>query len=300
MPFTTNKWDELAQNLLSSYQGSSVDWRSADAETIRKAVRGVSPYSGKLKKGGSAKVVFNISSAHIPSFVAWGYKNRYELNVRLGDPPKSNGPDARKQIDCMLANLFGASYNCEKLYYGAVELNGSGIRYYGDVCLVLKDSEVVQDTKVLNRNSFDLICEPLLKVTHPGGAWDAASAEKEADKIAGEWGELGDMVICKTLKPYANDERRITIGALSDAILADEDYLEVIRQNSFKVSDLAEARLAAADAAVDGLVADRLRRGPVPNLGELLWRHRRRKADKILRTKGIPTKVVVSSGRIRS
>lgn len=263
-------------------------------------------YTGNTKKDGAAKVVFNISSAHVPSFVfskkVAAYENRYDRNVRLGEPPKNGGPDAREQIDRMLANLFAVPQpkNWEKLYYGAVELNGSGIRYYGDVCLVLKDSEVASDTKVLNRNSFDLICSPLRTFTHPTGAWNAAFAEREADKIAGEWDELGDMAVCKVLKPYINDDRRLTIGALSEAILADEDYLEVIRQGSFNVSNLTEARLAAADAAVDGLVADRLRRGPMPNWGELLWRHRRRKADEALKANAIPTKVVVSSGRIRS
>ena len=200
----------------------------------------------------------------------------------------------------MLASLFSAPEGWRTLYYGAVELNGSGIRYYGDVCLVLNDSKVFCSTKVLNRNSFDLICEPLRSKTHAGAAWDAVLAEKEADLIAGEWHELGEMAICKVLKPGANDDRRLTIGALSEGVLADEDYLEVICETSFDVGDVGEARFAAADAAVDGLVADRLRRGPIPSWSELLWRHRRRKADEALKAHATPTRIMVSAGRVRS
>lgn len=44
MPFTAGKWLNRASTLLSGYPRSSSDWRTADAETIRGAVRGVSPY----------------------------------------------------------------------------------------------------------------------------------------------------------------------------------------------------------------------------------------------------------------
>jgi hypothetical protein len=42
----------------------------------------------------------------------------------------------------------------------AAELNGAGIRFYGDVCLVLKPAAIAPDTKVLDRNSYDVLREP--------------------------------------------------------------------------------------------------------------------------------------------
>jgi hypothetical protein len=92
----------------------------------------------------------------------------------------------------------------------------------------------------------------------------------------------------------------MTVGMISQGVLDDEDYLEVIRVSSFKVSNLAEARTAAADAAVDGRVADRMRLGPLPSWPEMLWRHRRRRADQALQAHGIVTRVVIGSGRVRS
>jgi len=302
MSITAGKWASRAGRLLAAYPTSCSAWREADGATIRGAIRGVSPYTGNVKRDGAAKVVFNISSVHVPSLAASQmntYLNRYDVSQRIGGTRPSGAADARENIDRMLASLIGSSAHWQGLYYAAVELNGAGIRYYGDVCLVLRDSEVGADTKVLNRNSFDLICEPLRSVTSPRGTWDAVRAEQEAAEIAGTWDELGDMALCKILKPGYADDRRLTIGAISVGVLADEDYLEVIREKSFTVGDLAEARLAAADAAVDGLVADRLRRGPLPSWTELLWRHRRRKADEALKARSVPTRVVVSAGRVR-
>lgn len=301
MSFTPGKWATNAQTRLNGYQHPSSEWRAADAQTIRGAIKGLSAYTGNVRSTHAAKVVFNISSAHIPAFAGGlgTYQNRYENQKRIGQAPPQNAPDARERIDQMLASLFGDPARWDKLYYGAVELNGSGIRYYGDICLVLSEPDAT--TKVLNRNSFDLICQPLRSRTHTAhGNWDPALAIIEADLIAGEWSELGEMAICKVLKGERNEDRRLTVGAISEGVLSDEDYLEVIREETFGVSDLIEVRVAGADAAVDGLVADRLRRGPLPSWNELLWRHRRRKADQALKSRSVPIRVVVSSGRVRS
>ena len=41
----------------------------------------------------------------------------------------------------------------DNIYFGAVEINGAGIRFYGDVCLVLKEGAVTQETTIL-RSKF--------------------------------------------------------------------------------------------------------------------------------------------------
>lgn len=310
MPFTPGKWAARAAGLLASFSGPAAGWRSADAESVRSVVRGVSLYTANVKKDGAARVAFNISSAHAPAFAERGtgpgagaaYLNRYDVRARLGSAPPA-GLDARDLIDGVLAGLGGPGVQATQLYYGAAVLNGAGIRYYGDVCLTLKDQTVPADTLVLDRNSFDLILAPLRRKTHtgPGETWNSGSAETEADALAGHWGpDLADMAVCKVLKASMQEERRLTVGAVSEGVLSDEDYLEVIRPCSFGAADVAEARISAAEAAVDGLIADRLRRGPAPSWTELLWRHRRRVADSALRRVGVRSRVVVSSGRVRS
>lgn len=299
-------WSDKVDAILEDLGGDrgAGAWRKADRKTIDEALTGKSPYSGKTRPDAGAHVAFNISSVHVPAFASRrdgrAYQNRYDtLGRRIGEATPHGALDAREAIDVLLGGKAGVAP--ESVYYGAVELNGSGIRYYGDVALILRPDRVANDALVLDRNSFDLILAPLRSRTHPTGGWDEDAAARVLDEIAGQWSaNLVNMAICKVLGGGLNPERRITVGAISQGVLADEDYIEVIRTSSFDVTDLAEARLSAADAAVDGLVADRLRRGATPGWAELLWRHRRRRADQALRTARVATRVVVSAGRIRS
>lgn len=307
MTATTGKWATRVIELLAKFSmPDSSAWRNADRDIIHHAVNGISPYSGTVKPDAAARAVFNIPSVHVPDFLSSSagaaYKNRYDVAGanRIGSAAPNGAPDARKLIDETLATLAGQT-GCTRLYYGAVEINGAGVRYYGDLSLVLKTTEVLGTTLVLDRNSFDLICAPLRKKTHPNGLWDPKAAQVEAEGISGIWAhDLADIAVCKVLKTNVDHGRRITVGAVSQGVLEDEDYLEVIRVGSFGAKDVDEVRVSAADAAVDGLVADRLWRGPTPDWTELLWRHRRRKADQALKGVRIRTRVVVSSGRVRS
>ena len=303
---TAGGWAAKVSSLLAGFPAAAAAWRTADHDTVTNTVNGVSLYSSAKKNpkpDAGARVVFNIASTHVPDFVAGpsgrAYLNRYDVAKagRLGSPP--GGPDARYRIDEALGAVAGAKY--EDIYYGAVELNGAGVRYYGDMALVLRTDAVDRGSLILDRNSFDLISKPLCDVCSPNGSWSRAAAQRVLDDIAGQWdSDLADMAACKVLPTALHENRRITIGTVSDGILTDEDYIEVIRTRSFDVDDVAEVRVAAADAAVEGRVADRVYRGPAPDLAEYLWRHRRRKADTALRSKRVRTRIVVSSGRVRT
>lgn len=291
----------VALESLTMARPDSASWRRADVTSIQQTLQGVSPYSGAVKPDQGARVVFNISSAHIPSFMTGApdsaYLNRYAVPAgRVGGAPKI---DARTRIDDLLGAILGVPG--QDLHYGAADLNGAGIRYYGDVCLVLKADAVADGTLVLDRNSFDLICPPLVEKTAPGGAWNATAAKAEAEALSGRWKScFVAMASCKILEggPFAC--RRITIGMISEGLLRDEDYVEVVRDGSFGRADVAEARTAAGDAAADASIADRLVRGPTPDLTALLWRHRRRLAEAAFAAGGVPHRTVVSSGRVRS
>ena len=90
------------------------------------------------------------------------------------------------------------------------------------------------------------------------------------------------------------------MGRISDAVLSDEDYIEVLRIGSFGSSDLHEARVAAGDAAHETLISERLRAGPTPRYDALLWRQRRREADAALQRANVISKVVATTGRVKS
>ena len=296
----TARLDAVLQSLRSA-NPEAASWREADVRTIQQTLQGVSPYSGSIKPDQGARVVFNISSAHIPSFMTGAphgaYLNRYAVAAgRVGGAPKV---DARTRIDDLLGAILGVSG--KNLHYGAADLNGAGIRYYGDICLVLKADAVADGALVLDRNSFDLICPPLVETTAPGGAWNATAAKAAAKDLSGRWKScFVAMASCKILEGGPSARRRMTIGMISEGLLTDEDYVEVVRDGSFGRADVAEARTAAGDAAADASVADRLLRGPTPDLTALLWRHRRRLAEAALSADGLSHRTVVSAGRVRA
>src|SRR4029079_16002742 len=75
--------------------------------------------------------------------------------VRLGD---SMPVPTRLGVDEALAKLTAGPK--ESIYFGAVELNGTGVRFYGDLCLILAPQNVPQTTVILESNSYDLVRPP--------------------------------------------------------------------------------------------------------------------------------------------
>jgi hypothetical protein len=139
-------WKQLASDLpqqLCTDDQELKKYRRADVDMIRSALRGYGPHSGKQKAEAGARAVYNLSAAYVPAVVAAGaasnrpYKNRYNLSAMLGQPrPTPSPPSLRERVDDAIGQLINQP-NGNDLYYGAAEVNGAGIRYYGDICLVL-------------------------------------------------------------------------------------------------------------------------------------------------------------------
>jgi hypothetical protein len=95
-------------------------------------------------------------------------------------------------------------------------------------------------------------------------------------------------------------ERRLTTGQISERLLDDEDYMEVLKVGSFSTSDLEAARLALADVATEDYIEREYANGHLaPDHVALLWAHQRRKAISALRKAEVPTNVVRTSGRVK-
>jgi hypothetical protein len=255
-----------------------------------------------------AHAVANIASAHVPMFVraslngdAKPYKNGYDLGrYRVGDSEPGKLKSRREAVDSSLP--LPANATPADIYFTAVELNGTGIRFYGDVALLLRRDRVPDDTSILDRNSWELTRYPIAKRIREGTSGTEDQRRRlEAAKLAGKWGvDLSDIASIKALERLGSGTRQWTLGQISDALLVDEDYIEVLLINSFSTHELHDARTAADDAAYESLTADRCRRGPAPRFESMLWRHQRRNADAALQTAGVPVRVVVTSGRARS
>lgn len=311
MPAPTT-WRDKTEKLLSEIHDSNVkSYRKADAELVSRAMAGFGPDSNTKVPQSGMRVVCNISSAHIAAVLTGEsrgdpkpYKNRYDLASPTKDPQTLGAvvptpQSLREKIDNVIAKLASTS-DGKNFYYAAIELNGTGIRYFGDLCMVLKPEQTDADTLVLFKNSYDLSRSPLREEVFVNGSLNMAKAIAKAKELQGVWpDDVIYMAACKILDGANPTERRITTGTVSAGVLFDEDYLEVIRLTSFGASSLEEIRLSAQDVAVEGRVGDRLRSGPAPSYAELQWRHRRRGAERISAEVGVPTRVVATSGRTR-
>ncbi|MFH1345430.1 MAG: hypothetical protein ABIL01_30145 [Pseudomonadota bacterium] len=304
MAYSTN-WSIENDNLIKQNSSGPPlrEYAEANLEICRDVVSGRNLYKDEQDDESGAKMVANISSAYVPAFCQASkndesspYKNGYDLGwFGLGDEKRQKGP--RELVDDALP--LGHRPPCD-FYYGAVELTGSGIRFYGDVCLVLRRKALEPSTLVLDRNSFDLISEPLRTRIRAAQIGEKPARKLEAKRLAGTWkADVGDMAAVKAFQTIGFKPRRFTSGQVAEAIRHDEDYLEVIKYKSFSTDDIEEARFSATDAAYDALTAERDAKGPAPRLEALLWRHRRRIAEEQLRESNVPVRVVTTSGRSR-
>lgn len=289
----TNRWTHEPQQREAQY-------RAANERMIRRVVAGLDVDGGGPTRGG-ARIVFNTAGGHVPDILEGGYKNTYDLDTapsrRVGhEPPAGRRERVDDAVIAAIERETGERRSLTRadLYYGAVEVNGSGMRYYGDICLVLRD--VDPDQVVLYRNSYDLAREPIRSITGD----DPDLLADEAARLAGSWEDVPAMVIAKLDDTLRMPVRRLlTTADVSAGVMDDEDYLEAPVTHSFAKADIIEARTSAADAAIEGMIAERSDRGPAPSLAELIWRASRRTAVQALLEARIPV-VVAHHGRQRS
>jgi len=279
----------------------------ANVSAVSQVVRGLGPDDRTPNAGAGARIVFNMACKHVSEFCRASkineprpYKNAYDLKrVETGS--------RRARVDQVIGEV--TTLACKDVLFGALETSGTGIRFYGDMSLVLKiPDEGRPDSwatvQVLDRNSYDLEREPSRsKITEQckdGSISYLGAAAGELSKWLGEWGaSLEQVVAIKVLLALPNANRRWTTGQIAAQVLDDEDYVEVLYPRSFGHSDVHEVRVSAADAAAEADIADREANGEAPGLHELEWRQQRREAKRALAELGVPLRVVTTAGRIK-
>jgi hypothetical protein len=301
-------WKQKLQDVVDAISKVSGhdNYVNSSATIVLRAIKGLQIDSDEKNDGAGYRIVVNMSSAHIPTFCKQSiYKNAYELEAspRVGHKPFKVSAK-RKSVDAALRELTGCEP--ESLYFAAVELNGSGIGFYGDCCLTLRESAVGKvlpagSAKLLDRNSYDLIRSPLREeIDETAGDAEAARAEK-AESLSGDFPEaLPFIAAIKVLESRPGAGRLLSTGMVSNGVLEDEDYIETLMTQSFRPDDIHEVRLSAADVALDERIRSRGMSGFPPTHAELLWRRRRRVSEGRLSEKRIPVRVVTSTGRTRS
>ncbi|HVW25727.1 MAG TPA: hypothetical protein VHC69_10175 [Polyangiaceae bacterium] len=162
--------------------------------------------------------VVNIGAGSLCEFLKEDrYRNAYE-RPRVDDvevKPSAN----RELVDTL---LFGEERS--QYYFGSVSLGGTGCRFYGEYCMVLK-RERSMDAKVFDRNSYDLLTPPL-----------SLSEDRLGMVVAlrGTWrDDITSMLTAKVAPELPEENRLTTPGQVSDLVSRDEDFAEVHLRGTF-------------------------------------------------------------------
>jgi hypothetical protein len=184
----TTEWEgKLAKLVGEVANGSDVlrVFADANSKAIQGTIDGYGPDDPSPDPNAGARAVFNIPSLHVPPFIKASlkgekkpYKNGYDLGkYQIGEHPAGTTLKLRELVDGALPLPQGKEP--KDTYFAAGELNGTGIRFYGDICLVLKRDKLPPKTVILDRNSYDLIRSPLRQ--------EIETLEQRADGSGGFW-----------------------------------------------------------------------------------------------------------------
>lgn len=287
----------------------------ANVDSVKQLLRGIGPDDSLPGDGAGARIVFNMSCKHIPALCGLDangapetYKNAYDLG---------KASTKRQVVDAVIEKVcrpHNPGVKKEHMYFAAVETTGTGIRFFGDLCLVMRfrpewrtdtdhrshlPQSTDESTVVLERNSYDLVRAPLAARIQTASNPDV-ERKSVAEAWVGTWArDLLDMVALRVLRELPVEKRRWTSGEIARVVLDDEDYFEVLFPRSFNASEIMEVRTSASDAAAEGDIADRERTGESPGLHELEWRQQRREARRALARARIPVRVVTAAGRVK-
>src|SRR5262245_43575419 len=304
------KADREVERLTGQYH-SLKQFAEANLSAIEGALEGKGPDARIPDPRAGARAVVNLASVHVPNFcdrsrtgMAPAYLNSYDLKktqVRVGSDPPSDHWKDREIVDHALSPIHRHAMN--EVYYAATELNGAGIRFYGDICLVLKPSEISADTIVLDRNSYDVLRAAFRNAVerYPGQADRQAARSFVLEAHAGSFaGDLKTMGAVKVLITTGERDRRFSTGQISGGVLDDEDYMEILKMGSFDTSGVEAARISAGEATLESHVEQRLQGNPAASHSARLWLTERRAATRALADAGIDVTVIATPGRVKS
>jgi len=231
------------------------------------------------------RVVINIGAEALLNFLATGcYKNLYEHPV-VGGRRREPTPE-RIQVDKWLS-LPGA----HRFYFAAVALGGAGVRFYGEYCMVLRPERIPPDTRIFDRDSYDLLQPPL------SGRGDDAM-QRLAGCLRGTWqADLVDMLLMKMLPRLPSTRHLITSGQVSGLVMTDQEFVEVHLEGPIQPSDIEQVTQLPDEPAMEASIAQRQAGRQAPSAVELLWLKRRREVAESLAMAKVPHGLATQGGR---
>jgi len=268
--FSTDGWHERVENWLRDGRDPFVD---GNLHLVRQIMEHAE---------SGLRVVINISAHALLSFLAERrYRNLYESPV-IGGVRRQVSPE-RQRVDTLL-DLAPP----DQFYFGAVALGGTGVRFYGEYCMVLHSSEIDAQTQVFDRDSYDLLLPPLS---------DQPSDASIVTMLRGVWGDVVDMLTLKLLPDLRGSTRLLTTGTVSEMILRDQEFVEVHKKGAITPDSIEELRQSPDEVAIEARIAARSAAGFPPTAMELRWLHRREEVVRALERSRLPYRIVTLHGR---
>lgn len=242
------------------------DWVAADPDPFVAAhaavVRAVVGW-----EGANVQVVVNLGPTAMLALLAGEpYVNLYERPLVGGvrrEPSRT-----REQVDAAL-DLVG-----KDTYFAALAIGGVGVRFYGEYCVVLDVAQIDGDPGLFDRDSYEIVFPPF------AGRPDLA---RLVGQMSATWDERVDVLVLKVLPTVTSRHRKVTAAVVADAVLGDQDFVEVhlhpdrraTDRGCFVLDAVTEIRRAAVDLTLADWLESRRHAGEMLTDEELLFLRQR-------------------------
>jgi len=228
------------------------------------------------------RMVVNISAASLLCVLEEGrYRNLYDRPM-IGEERREPSPE-RLEVDGKLGIT-------PTTYFGAVALGGTGVRFYGEYCMVIRRERVPPDTRLFDRDSYDIVLDPIKSL--------GLGPPQLRSVLGGRWAsDVVPMAMLRVLPELGHESRLVTSGTVSEAVLRDQEFIEVHLDGSFGVDDIEEVRQSPDETSLELTIFERERHSLPNSLTELEWARRRADVARQLDAHGVRHRVVTLHGR---
>jgi hypothetical protein len=283
--FSAASWDDRVEQWIASAAGQ--EFADDNARVVRQVIS--DPDSGLV-------VIVNIGTCALLKLLPDGrYLNLYER-------PAVGGK--RKQVSQERIDVDQAmGINGPDVYFAALALGGSGIRFYGEYCLVLTLDKIDSDPQMFDRDSYDVLQPPFTELPNPQVLIQCLIGRWDQDRYA--------MTMMKVLPGLDHQHGLVTTGTVSEAVLKDQEYIELHLhpardsadvnrpgvQGGFGRGDIEELRESPDEVAVATRLRERSDDGLLLTEVEYEWLQRRENVTRTVAATHLPARVVTQHGR---
>jgi hypothetical protein len=281
--FSDASWDDRVKQWIDATKNE--EFADDNARVVRQVIS--DPDSGLV-------VVVNIGTEALLKLLPDGrYLNLYE-RPEVGGKRQQESKE-RKRVDSAMG-IYGPD-----VYFAALALGGSGIRFYGEYCLVLKVDQIDSNPQMFDRDSYDILLPPFTE-----------QPKLLIDRLIGHW--LPDryaMTLMKVLPELDHHRNVVTTGTVSELVLKDQEYIEIHLhparasddknpqgvKGGFGRDDIEELRESPDEVAVATRLRERYDDGLLLTDVEYEWLLRRECVTRTVAAAKLPARVVTQHGR---